>query len=316
MSAPPTPSSQGPDGVAEDFARAPLERQMAGLDELAAIGLEIARGLAKIVAREAEAVEPDPAFDVGAINLAHDRTARAVRLSYALQQTVIDKLREVGRIEADKTDKALRAAEAEAQARLIQARAKAEAPAKARRLRINKAVTGILSDAHGDDDDGFDRHVREANERLRDHEALDNVLDRPPSEVIADICRLLGLEPNWEGLAFEAWAVEERDSDQVGAPLKSPPPWTGKRPGIRGRLLKPEAAPDETPSPPVPEDLSLPAEPEDAPLLPAAEVADPDAWIPPPPYIPPPDPDILPGYTVGLPGEYPPERPRRKPYWA
>jgi len=311
MSAQATPSSQAPDGPLilspskdEDFARALLEEQVAGLQELAALGREMARGLVKIVARQAEAVEPDPTFDVPAMSLAFDRAARAVRMSYALQHVVSDLLRGVDRIEADRVEKAEHARAAEAEARQAEAQARAEGPVTNRKRQIDKAVTGILSDAHGGDDDGYQRHVRAARERLRDHEVLDDVLSRPASEVIADICRLLGLEPNWEGLACEAWAVEERDSGKVGEPLRSPPPWTGRRPGIRGRLLKSE------PPPPVPEEDPLPqAEPEDLPREPEAAPA-------PPPYIPPPDPDILPGYPVGLPGEYPPERPRRKPYWA
>jgi hypothetical protein len=286
----------------EDFARPLLEEQLAGLKELADLGREMARRLVKIVARESEAVEPDPNFDAPAFTLALDRAARAVRMSYALEQTVIDLLRGVDRIEADKTDKALRAAEAEAEARLAQA----EAPVRARKLKIANAVTGIINDAY-EDDLGHKRLICEA-ERLRDHEVFDNVLGRPASEVIADICRLLGLEPNWEGLAFEAWAQEELESGKVGAALRSPPPWMGPRPGVRGRLLKPEETFAEPP--PVTEDLPLPAETEDAeaPPAPEAEIADPDAWIPPPPYVPPPDPDILPGYEVGLPGELPPLR--------
>jgi hypothetical protein len=290
----------------EDFARPLLEEQLAGLKELADLGREMARYLVKIVARQAEAAEPDPAFDAPAFNLALDRAARGVRMSYALEQTVIDLLRGVDRIEADKTDEAKRAAEAEAQARLAEARAKAEAPERSRKIQLGKVVNGIIADAHEDDTEGFERHIREANERLRDHEVLDNILGRPRSEVIADICRLLGLEPNWEGLAFQAWAIEERESGKVGEPLRSPPPWTGKRPGIRGRLLKSEG-------PPVPEDVPIQSETEkvEAPPPPEAEVAQ-----APPPYVPPPDPDILPGYPCGLPGEFPPERPKRRPYWA
>jgi hypothetical protein len=295
MSEQPSTSSQAPHGVVDDFARAALERQMAGLDELADVGRAILRGLAKIVAREAEAAKPDPGFDVAAIRFAHDRTARAVRLTYALQHKVIDLLRGVGRIEIDQAEKAERARAAEARAR--EAAARANDPVHVRKLQIGKVVDGIITDAHDGDGEAIDRHVRET-ERLRDHEVLDNVLSRPTSEVIADICRLLGLEPNWEGLAFEAWAVEERKSGKVGEPLKSPPPWTGKRPGVRGRVLKSEPPPvtaeadiEDTPAPP-------PSEPE-----PEPEVA-----LATPPYIPPPDPDILPGYPVGLPGEYPPER--------
>jgi hypothetical protein len=297
MSEQPAPSSQAPDGVAEDFARADLEHQKAALRRLGDLGMEIVESLARIAAREAEASERDPDFKPAAITHAYDRAARGVRLSYALQASVIDQLRVVGRIEKDaaEADRLARAAEARAR----QAQARANDPVNVRKCQIAKVVDGIIADAHDGDGEAQDRHVREA-ERLRDHEVLEHVLDRPASEVIADICRLLGLEPNWEGLAFEAWAVEERESGKLGAPLQSPPPWTGRRPGIRGRLLKaePPLAPEE--------DLPLQPDPEDLPPEPEIAQA-------PPPYIPPPDPDILPGYPVGLPGEYPPERPGRRP---
>jgi hypothetical protein len=302
------PSSQAPDGPLilsskdEDFARAVLEEQMAGLKELAAIGLDIARGLRAIVAREVAAAEPDPNFDAKGVSLANDRTARGIRLTYALQQTVVDRLRDLGRIEADKAERAERDRAAAARAR--EAAARAADPVNVRKIQISKVVDGIITDAHDGDGEAQDRHVREA-ERLRDHEVLDDVLSRPASEVIADICRLLGLEPNWEGLAFEAWAVEERESGKVGAPLRSPPPWTGRRPGIRGKLLKTET--------PLADDLPVEAEPED---IEAPAPTEPEIAEAPPPYIPPPDPDILPGYPCGLPGEFPPVRPRRKPYWA
>jgi hypothetical protein len=287
----------------EDFARAVLEDQLAGLKELADIGREAARGLGGLIARGSDAAEPNPQFDVVAINRALDRTVRAVRLCYALQHVVIDRLRGVGRIEIDQAERAERARAAEARAR--DAAAKANDPVHVRKLQISKVVDGIITDAHDGDGEALDRHVREA-ERLRDHEVLDNVLGRPASEVIADICRLLGLEPNWEGLAFEAWAQEELESGKVGAPLQSPPPWMGPRPGVRGRLLKSEAAEAEPPLAQVPDELPVIAETEEPPppTPQEAEVA-PD----PPPYIPPPDPDILPGYPVGLPGELPPLRP-------
>jgi len=318
MSTPSAPSSQAPDGAPilglskdEHFARPALERQMAGLEELAALGLEIVRSLARIAAREAEAAEPDPAFDIAGLSRAHDRSARAVRLSYALLHVVIDRLDGVARHEADRAEKAEHARAAEAEAR--RAKAQAEDPVRARKIQISKVVDGVIADAHGGDGEAIDRHVREA-ERLSDHEVLDDVLSRPASEVIADICRLLGLEPNWEGLAFEAWAVEERRSGKVGAPLRSPPPWTGRRPGIRGALLKAGAAEAEPPPAPVPEALPARAEIEEPPAPPPREAgiaAKPPAQAP-PPYVPPPDPDILPGYEVGLPGELPPLRSGRR----
>jgi len=305
MSEQPAPSSQAPAGPAEDFARAVLERQLAGLERMAAVGLDTIDDLGRIIAREAEAAERDSNFDAKGVGLAQDRACRAVRLTYALQHKVIELLRGVDRIETDQAEQAEQLARAaEDAARQARARAEAKTPEAIRKAQIGKAVTGILADAHEGDVADYNRLIRETNARLRDHEVLDKVLDRPTSEIIADICRLLGLEPNWEGLAFEAWAVEERQGDKVGEPLRSPPPWLGKRPGVRGRLLQSEP-------PPLPAALAVEAEIEDPPPPPELEPEpepEPQMAPPPPPYIPPPDPDILPGYEVGLPGELPPLR--------
>ena len=48
-------------------------------------------------------------------------------------------------------------------------------------------------------------------------------------ETIALICRELGLSPDWQALAQEAWARQEIDSGAVGAPLRALRPHRPKR---------------------------------------------------------------------------------------
>ncbi|MDB5459102.1 MAG: hypothetical protein JWO72_843, partial [Caulobacteraceae bacterium] len=58
---------------------------------------------------------------------------------------------------------------------------------------------------------------------LDDEDLYGDVLARPFSEVVADICRDLGLDPDWSRLAQEPWARAEIDSGQAGGPLAALP---------------------------------------------------------------------------------------------
>jgi len=53
------------------------------------------------------------------------------------------------------------------------------------------------------------------------------VLTRPVGELIALICRDLGLSPDWSLLAEEAWAQAEIAGGEAQSPFVSPP---GRRP--------------------------------------------------------------------------------------
>jgi len=80
----------------------------------------------------------------------------------------------------------------------------------------------------------------EPRERLRDRErfdfqrrgsdkALAEILKRPTAEIIALICRELGLPEDWPRLAEEAWAREEAD-EEWAAPRRRPAIGTGPHP--------------------------------------------------------------------------------------
>ena len=60
--------------------------------------------------------------------------------------------------------------------------------------------------------------AREAREWLND-DTLVGDLNRPYSEIIADICRDLGIEPDWAVLSQEAWARGRVARGRPGAPL-------------------------------------------------------------------------------------------------
>ena len=306
MTPPPASSDETPTA---DFARPVLERQLAELSTLADIGMEIAEGLRRLVAQATEP-EAEP-VDPVAVTLAFSRVSRAVRLTFALQTEVIDKLRGVGRIE----DYEARLASRDA------APAPAAVDVEEQRLRARKddiaaTVTGIIDEKHKGAEGGeaHERCIREATERLKDADDLGDILARPFDEIIAQICRDLGLSSQGR---------------EGGVHSKSPFPRTGREAearsrqqgsGVRVAPLPANAASDEVHGGP-------------ADVQPAYS---PHAEPPPPPipavgfasasqspiqgervleYTPPRDADALPGYPVGLPGELPPRgrRPQRPP---
>jgi hypothetical protein len=70
-----------------------------------------------------------------------------------------------------------------------------------------------------DDAEDIERRVGEAAGRLDQDDIYGDVLSRPISELIAMICKDLGLDPDWPQLAREAWAREEISGGAAGSPL-------------------------------------------------------------------------------------------------
>lgn len=185
--------------VADDGAGRPaVERQLAKLDRLADLGLEIAEALA------AQARGTGPQVIEGDVALAYDRVARAVRMAVMLQSRLIEEAR-LSR------DGAAGPASGAAVDPAGQARARKDGV-----VRIVKRV----AQAHGGLD-GFQVGwlAGEARERLEHDDIYGQVMSRPVSDLVADICDDLGLTPDWAHLAAEAWAQAEIESGVVGEPL-------------------------------------------------------------------------------------------------
>ncbi|MDE2292759.1 MAG: hypothetical protein KGL53_11815, partial [Elusimicrobia bacterium] len=62
-------------------------------------------------------------------------------------------------------------------------------------------------------------YAGEVRERLDNDDIYGLVAARPVGELVAMICQDLGLEPNWEHLAAEAWAQAEIESRAKGSPF-------------------------------------------------------------------------------------------------
>ena len=271
-----TPPPSIADETPADFARPLLEQQLAELSVLAEMGMEIAGRLRDQVVETPKA--DAPAIDPAAVALAFSRVSRAIRLTFALQTMVIDKLRGVGRIEGGEVHLARLAAEDAARASVPE---KLEDPRlTARKAEIGSAITGIIREIHKDAEGGeaHERCVREATERLKDADDLGDILARPINEVIAQICRELGLSRRHDVTTnFSSHACGGGGPAQPVEGAQPPSDATSSAPSVTAlarRATFPEIGEGEIGAPH------------------------------------PPDPDALPGYPVGLPGELPPDRRR------
>ncbi len=88
--------------------------------------------------------------------------------------------------------------------RLVRA---ARAPVEQRSRLVRRAVAqAIEADAEEDD---FEQLFEDLDERLADREDDGDFLDRPVSELVARICKDLGVSPDWSLWEDEAWARAE-----------------------------------------------------------------------------------------------------------
>ena len=234
----PDPSLDGPYGCSDAAAAERAERRLAVLAvlaELAEIGMEITRALRERVAEQAG--DDESKGDPG---LAFSRIARAVRQTLALDAK-LDQERQVAR--------------GLALANLAEAQAKVERAAAHERLRglIRKSVVrSAVEQAIDDQADGDDVEwlVTDFRERLDDEDEYDalDFNDRPIGEMVAQICRDLGLTIDLSLWEDEEWAIEEAEGRTLGSPYAfrrpEPPAWRegtirpGAPPTSRNTILR------------------------------------------------------------------------------
>jgi hypothetical protein len=193
------------------WAQAVLRRQVERLDALAELGLDMAQAIA---AEKAD----------GAVT-AFSRVAKTVRLCGLLQSKLIKDM-----------DEAYRRALASAPLVEAQARIKAtqQDPAHDHKARVEKIVERQVRARHKGDEQEVERLMLEACERLDDDDIYRDVLTRPVGELVALICKDLGVDPDWPQLAQEAWAQDEIERGGEGSPFLAmtegarPPPLAGE----------------------------------------------------------------------------------------
>jgi hypothetical protein len=137
--------------------------------------------------------------------------SRAVRLSLMLQARLIEDLKT-----ADRTGAETIAEAAREQARLD--------PAYQKKVRVEAIVERLIEAEHPDDEETLDTLIADAGERLDDEDLYGDLMERPLSELVARLCKDLGLHPDWAGLAEELWAVREVQSGRPGWPLAQQAP--------------------------------------------------------------------------------------------
>ena len=205
--------------AANDDSRPLLERQLDLLSRLAEVGVRIAEAIG------AQATSGE-AFDGQAVAMAYARVARAVRLTILLRTRLSDEgARQVRmrKIEADLAVQRQARAAAQAAAEDVQARQDQEDDVK---FRARQIIRRVIKAEH-DDIDRYERLDMEACERLDDEDLYGSVLARPMSDLVAGICKDLGLNPDWTSLFLEPWAQAELAGGEVGEALKpfaQPPP--------------------------------------------------------------------------------------------
>ena len=203
----PSPSDFAPTTPPADpavWAQEVLRRQVVLLEQLAEEGLRLGQAIARQI------TEPDSSSDAPVkaetIAMAFSRVARAVRMTALLQTRLLKDMDEArARAAFDRIREGSMPPLEDAAAE----EARRSEPAYVHKARVEAIVERVAKAHAKEDDDKIDRIVREAGERLDDEDIYGDVLTRPVGELVAMICRDLGLDPDWTRLAEEAWAHEE-----------------------------------------------------------------------------------------------------------
>jgi hypothetical protein len=205
--------------VAPDVGAARAERQARALEELAEIGMEMARALkARVLACEDDAA-------VSELVLAFARVSRAVRLTIALEARLADA-------------QALRAetlAARAAEARAAVARAREERLEQTAGQVQDAVEMAIAAQTAERDDGGYEsERLSEAlSEHLEDRREIESFAETPVSLSVAKVCRALGVAVDWDLWRNEDWAIEEWRAATPGSPYAEstdgarPPPAHG-----------------------------------------------------------------------------------------
>jgi hypothetical protein len=178
------------------------ERRLRLLEELAEIGMDLARTLrreAVAAAEPEEAAAPEKSARGDPAD-AFARLSRAVRLTLALEARIDDQL------------SALRAGvAAEVEARRFTARKRAADEAAAKRRDRRETVERLVFEAaerEVEDEEAMNGVLEALEERLEDDDAYWNLERAPLREVVEHLCADLELAPDWSLWEGEGWTPE------------------------------------------------------------------------------------------------------------
>ncbi|HEY5071953.1 MAG TPA: hypothetical protein VII63_07980 [Caulobacteraceae bacterium] len=182
------------------------ERRLRLLEELADIGMDLARGLRPCALPESAGAQsgasevpatPAPVRDTRRDPAdAFGPLSRAIRLTLALEARTDAELRDlkagVFKARADERAKS------------------AERAAEARQERTNRVFDLIseVAEAQIEDDETFEEVCNEVEERLSEHEAELGAPEWPLRETVEGLCKAFGLRPDWSRWNGEDWGVD------------------------------------------------------------------------------------------------------------
>lgn len=169
----------------EDPVEARALRRLVLLEELAEIGVEIARALRPGVAPEEPTARRDPAA-------AFAQVSRAIRLTLNLEAKTEAELND-WRAGGDRRSKAQQA--------------RVEALGEARKEQARRSVVSVITDESRDDVE-FDNLWEALEERLEQDEGYDECGHRPLRETVERLCADLGLTPDWEQWGEDGWIYD------------------------------------------------------------------------------------------------------------
>jgi hypothetical protein len=217
----------------EDRADAPIcaaqartERQLAMLQELAEIGMQIARAVREEALARAEPADADAPsrFGTGDLGLIYSRVARAVRQTLALEARVADDS-ETAKVQRE-------------QRRVAAIRWAAHERRQQVRGYVTQAIEAEAAERNTPESE-VERLLDDLDERLEDGDSGDALADAPIGELVAGICADLGVTPDWSLWDDQDWAIEHlkaQSREDIGAERRLEP--------------SPAAAPPESHGPP------------------------------------------------------------------
>ena len=185
-----------PDADAPEDAEARQERHRRILQELAEIGMQIARAVRDEAVAQTDGAEPSRglAADPG---LTYSRIAKAVRLTLALETRLADGL-EKARVER-------------ARSHLAAIRQAADEHQQDVRDYVAEAIEADGVE-HRMPRPEVERLLDELDERLEAGEYDDMLDNAPTGELVARICQDLGVEIDWDLWDGQDWAEDYKDS--------------------------------------------------------------------------------------------------------
>ncbi len=185
--------------------QAAVQRQAAILEQLAEAGLRLALTIeaeAAAAAAAGQSVRDDAA-------MAFSRAARAVRLTVMLQSRLMEGPPAPGALRAGADD-----AGAGGPFDGVWTPPDLYVPAEVQRGRQVQGIVRSAAEDAGRDAETVERLVAEAGERMQRDDIYFLVRSHPFGDLVAFICKELGLDPDWSRLAREAWdeAEDARDA--------------------------------------------------------------------------------------------------------